>query len=119
MNVSSDTFPSLLCSAELDLVRLQQVERESPKPPPYQPFPIVEQHYPRVAQVIHQLWGSPEMDAFFNRILIDDRGNRAGFPPAVVQALLALSGQHQNAFRYPTPHDVWLTDPTVGRYAGR
>ena len=120
MNTEQEFFPSLLGSQELELARLEQLEREYPKVPPYQPFPVVEEHYPRVAQVIHQLWGTPEMDAFFNRMLIDDRGNRAGFPIEVVRALLALSEQHQQAFRHPTSNDVWVgNDPSVARFQKR
>lgn len=112
-------FPSLFDGDELDRLRSEQLEREYPRVAPYQPMPIVAEHYPRIAQVIRQLWGTPEADAFFNRMLIDERGNRAGFPPEVVRALLALSELHQHAYRYRKPEDVWIGDPTVGRYNGR
>jgi len=114
------SFPSLFDSDELDRVRGQQLEREYPKAPPYQPLPVVERHYPRIAQAIRQLWGTPEMDRFFNRMLIDERGNRAGFPSEVVQALLALSQLHQQAYLYRTPADVWVgSDPSISRYSHR
>ena len=118
--MGGEFFPSLFDSDELDRVRVRQLEREYPKAPPYQPFPVVAQHYPRIAQAIRQLWGTPEMDRFFNRMLIDERGNRAGFPPEVVKALLALSQLHQQAYLYRTPEDVWIgCDPNVSRYSRR
>lgn len=112
-------FPALFDNDDLDRLRAEQLEREYPRVEPYRPLPIVAAQYPRIAEAIRQLWGTPEADAFFNRMLIDERGNRAGFPPEVVRALLALSELHQQAFRYRKPEDIWIDDPAVGRYSGR
>jgi len=112
-------FPALFDDDELERARAEQLAREYARREPYQPFLVVAQHYPRIARAIEQLWGAPEMDRFFDRLLIDERGNRAGFPPEVVQALLLLSSRHQQAFRYHTPADVWISDPTVSRRAAR
>lgn len=111
-----DGFPALFDGDDLDRIRAEQLQREYPRKEPWQPFRVVAANYPRVAHALRQLWGTPEADAFFNRMLIDDRGNRAGFPPEVVRALLALSELHQQAFRYRQPEDVWVDDPSVTRY---
>lgn len=119
MDVEADGFPSLFDSQELEEVRLRQWASEHPQSAPYQPFQRLEQAYPRIALLILQLWGTPEMDRYFERLLIDDRGDRAGFPPDIMEALLSLSRRHLTAYRYPTPRDVWEVDPDVKRHAHR
>ena len=45
-------------------------------------------------------------------LLIDDRGSRHGFPPEVVEALLALSRQHSERFGFPPPAvEDWKIGP--------
>jgi hypothetical protein len=40
----------------------------------------IEDH-PRIAQRIEQLWGTSECEQYLNTLIIDNRGNRQGFPP--------------------------------------
>jgi hypothetical protein len=46
--------------------------------------------YPRICTRIQQLWGTPECEAYLNTLVIDTRGNRKGFPPAMMEELLYL-----------------------------
>lgn len=113
-------FPALLSSEELDNAR-------HPEPPPgaatgnmqdpnnYHPLPVLTQHFPRIAETVQAMWGAPELDAYFDRLLIDQRGTRAGFPAEVVKALLALSRQHIEQFKFRTPDDIWTIDPNVSK----
>ena len=43
------------------------------------------------------LWGYPEMDTFFERLAIDTRGDREGFPAEVMSELMLLSVVHSAA----------------------
>jgi hypothetical protein len=93
----SEPFPPLLPDAEID----RMVERKpQPAPPRPQPFAVVAELYPRIAERVKQLWGTPECDRYLDELLIDKRGNRQGFPPPVVSALLALSEEHLREFRF-------------------
>lgn len=52
---------------------------------------LLKEKYPRIYERIEATWGSPELDSYFDRLIIDDRGNRNGFPKEVLNALLLLA----------------------------
>src|SRR3972149_10562746 len=58
----------------------------------------LEQQYPRVLSKILELWDSPGIDACFAELMVDERGNRAGFPHEVASEIFYLStlGGHQS-----------------------
>ena len=88
-------FPSLDNSplwAE-DVVVHRPVEKE--QTPPLQ---IIRDSYPRIAKAIELMWGTQEMDLYFSRLVMNDRDDRAGFPPTVLAAILKLSADHCNRF---------------------
>jgi hypothetical protein len=59
-------------------------------PPPMRPEAVCSQ-YPRIANRIALCWGDPALTAqLFDQLLVDRRGSRRGFPPAVRSELLAL-----------------------------
>jgi hypothetical protein len=68
------------------------------------PFPVapgkteLEEKFARIVTQITLMWGYPEMDTFFNKLWIDDRGDRAGFPKAVMEDLMFLASLHQAAY---------------------
>jgi hypothetical protein len=107
------TFPPLLSDAEIEAGR-----KPAPGsgPPAYDPWPPLEAKFPRIAKSVRELWGTPQLDDYLDRLLIDDRGDRHGFPPEVVEALLTLSHRHaaQYGFRTPGEHD-WRNVPMRGR----
>jgi hypothetical protein len=107
------TFPPLLSDAEIEAGRKP---RPDSGPPAYDPWPPLEAGFPRIAKTIRELWGKRELDEYLDRLLIDERGDRHGFPPEVVEALLALSHRHADQFRYRAPggHD-WRNVPMRGR----
>ena len=51
----------------------------------------LEQQYPRVLNKILALWDTPSIEAYFADLLVDDRGNRAGFPKEVASDIFYLS----------------------------
>ncbi len=53
----------------------------------------LERDYPRILESIQMLWGFDEMNDFFRKLSIDDRGDRQGFPPEAwdeIQTLMTL-----------------------------
>jgi hypothetical protein len=57
----------------------------------------LEEKFARIVTQITLMWGYPEMDTYFNKLWIDDRGDRAGFPKAVMEDLMFLASLHQIA----------------------
>lgn len=55
----------------------------------------LEKGYPRILAKVLELWESPEEEeAYLRDLVVDLRGNRAGFPPEVMQELLYVSELH-------------------------
>ena len=85
-----------------------------------------ETHYPyklektfaRIAEKIVELWDSPQIGSYFAELLIDDRGNRQGFPPDVAREIFLLSIAHEkirNEQRGET--DVWAEEREAAQRA--
>ena len=61
---------------------------------------IVERH-PHIALAIEQFWGHPDCVPYMEGLVMDgykEDGQRAGFKPAVVSALLDLISIHQQDY---------------------
>jgi hypothetical protein len=59
-------------------------------PGPCQPKQLC-RHYPRVANAVASSWDDPVLgDRLLADLLVDVRGNRAGFPPRIVEELHVL-----------------------------
>ncbi len=71
------------------------------------PFHL-ESKYPRVFGKIISLWNTPELDAYFVELLVNDRVERAGFPDEVVSELRYLSFIHSTLHAgSPRKKDLW------------
>lgn len=70
--------------------------------------------YPRISTRIQQLWGSPECESYINNLVIDTRGNRKGFPPAVMEELLYLGRLARALVILSIDADLWDTFDQVG-----
>lgn len=67
----------------------------------------LERDYPRVLQAVQALWGHQELNIYFRKITMDDRGNREGFPPDVWEEIYMLLRLHQEIvpeFSTQTPY---------------
>lgn len=51
----------------------------------------LEQQYPRILNKIMALWDTPSIEAYFADLMVDDRGDRAGFPKEVASDIFYLS----------------------------
>jgi hypothetical protein len=54
----------------------------------------LEANFSRVMGRILELWGTHALDGYLSELMIDTKGGRQGFPPAVISELLILSMVH-------------------------
>src|ERR1700752_2397056 len=52
--------------------------------------------YPRVLEAIVSMWGFKELNVYFNKLVLDDRGGREGFPPEVWDDITMLMRMHED-----------------------
>lgn len=62
----------------------------------------IEARYPRVMQAIQALWGHDELTDYFANLMIDQRGDRDGFPPGVWEEIYLLENIHRAVLPYST-----------------
>lgn len=62
---------------------------------------VLETQFPHILQAIQALWGYPELNSYLEKLTIDNRGSRAGFPPAAWDEIYLLMRIHQHIL--PTP----------------
>ena len=102
-----------MSEAEIDAareVRRTEGHAQFRRPEKRDPWPLIEGTFPRIAAQIGALWGQPQLDHFLARLVIDDRGGRAGFPPDVLNAILEVARLHGERFRYRKPVCPWEHD---------
>ena len=56
----------------------------------------LQQQHPYILENLRLLWGYPEGTRYLADLIMDVRGDRAGFSPEVMDELLALSNQPEN-----------------------
>ena len=54
--------------------------------------------FPRVLQAIEALWGFRELNDYFRKLMIDERGDRVGFPPEAWEEIDLLQHIHQDLY---------------------
>lgn len=66
------------------------------KPEPIDPNYVsaLEKHFPRIADKITLMWGAEEFPEFLSGLMIDNRGDRQGFPLAVIEEMMFLNEIH-------------------------
>jgi len=122
VNVDATPLPTLMGDDELEH------EREARRQEPYDPFkrpeqpdpwPIIAQNFPRIAEQIQALWGKAALDEYFARLVIDERGGRAGFPLDVLQAILEVARLHRSRFQFERPMSPWEHDTSETKWWDR
>lgn len=79
----------------------------------------LESKYPRVFGKIMSLWDSPEIDDYFMELMVDARGNRAGFPPEVASEIFHLNLVHAAHYPTNTKHDAWDVSASIAGFVPR
>lgn len=64
----------------------------------------LEKQFPRIAQGITLVWGYPEFLKYIEKISMDVRGHRRGFPKEVMEEIMLLQSVHLIKHGAP-PHD--------------
>jgi hypothetical protein len=70
----------------------------------------LEKHFPRLVEEIALEWGYPKFPDYIDHLLLDDRGDRQGFPETVVSELMFLRMVGEELLRHTDPPDansVW------------
>ena len=72
----------------------------------------LEARYSRVLDRIVELWGTPEMDAYFSELMLPKRIDRQGFPPEVASEIFELSVAYDAILQRAKDEneDVWNMD---------
>jgi len=52
----------------------------------------IEKRFPRIAKELCALWGTQGIDNYIDNLLLDERGDRMGFPIDVLEELMFLAG---------------------------
>ena len=61
--------------------------------------------FDRIAIRLRLSWGTAEGEAYLRTLIVDERGNRLGFPPEVFAAIIKLANNHPQCL--PPVTDVW------------
>ena len=75
----------------------------APEKSPYEetaPLIIIRAHYPNIAKSIEMMWGEPELDDYFHKLLMGERQNHVRLPKEVMEAILKLNADHFQRFRF-------------------
>lgn len=51
----------------------------------------LEQRFPRIAKTLSSFWQTPDIETYLDGLLLDDRGDRRGFPIDVLDDLMFLA----------------------------
>ena len=63
---------------------------------------IIDGGYPDIAKRIADTWVFPECDKYLEKLILQDRPNRQGFPIKVMEALIDLQ-----RLRFKEDNDIW------------
>ena len=74
--------------------QLAKILRNRPEKYPHE----LEKRYGRVLNSIMEVWGGPEAESYFYRLLVDERGGRTGFPAKVAEEIFFLNELHALLF---------------------
>lgn len=61
----------------------------------------LEVQFPHILTSIQALWGFKELNAYFTKLTLDERGNRAGFPAEIWDEIHTLLRLHQEIMPEP------------------
>ena len=69
---------------------------------------LIEAEYPHIAKALKLLWGYPEASKYIVKLIDDCRtGERKGFSPEVLTALLDIQETHQKLVKDDAQPSAW------------
>lgn len=86
--------PVSLSSAPVLEIQPELIDRAfaPPKPCKIDVSSALEERHPSILQKLVAIWRQPEAAPYLKKLILDDRGTRHGFDPAVMSELLLLNG---------------------------
>lgn len=73
-------------------------------------FRVIAKSYPKIAAELRALWGTSGFNPYLEDLEQDKSvDHRAGFPEAVLMALIALGDLHDTKFPHLKPSSKWLS----------
>ena len=81
------------------------IDRAHARPPPVKLHvrADIEDLHPKIAERITKTWRTGELRQYLSKLIVDERGDRAGFSMNVMSELLLLS----SILKEPEDHDKW------------
>ena len=73
----------------------------------------LEKQYPRIFATLMLLWDTPELEAYLNKLMVNERIDREGFPPNVAAEIVHLSLVHAGQYRKNAKDDIWSPEARV------
>jgi hypothetical protein len=83
---------------------LREAERQKDRP---DPWPVIACRFPRIAETIRERWGKRVLDDYLAKLVIDERGDRQGFPMDVLWAIMEVARLHAAQFGLTAPVRPW------------
>ena len=79
--------------ADLDDIDEAIVDRHLERPPPEKldVRSALEEGFPKILKRVMETWRTQELRTYLSKLIVDDRGDRAGFDPNVMSELLMLN----------------------------
>jgi hypothetical protein len=68
---------------------------------------LIQKQFPKVAEKIVLMWGTPGLQDYLNKTIFDERGGRQGFPMPIVSALMRLHEYHSTLIPVEISVDDW------------
>lgn len=69
-----------------------ELRRREIKPEAPTSLSAIERRFPRIASELTYRWRRRDIDTYIDSLLIDNRGNRMGFPSDVLEEIMFLAG---------------------------
>lgn len=73
----------------------------------------LEERFERILNRIAELWGRPELPAYFEDLMIDKRGGRQGFPAEVARDIFRLHALYETMLQKGEIADPWAQEQAV------
>lgn len=84
-----------------ELAAQERASAKKEERPQLQCQSALEVQFPHILSAIQALWGFRELNTYFTKLTLDERGNRAGFPPEVWDDIHVLLRIHQELMPEP------------------
>ena len=79
------------------------IDHRGAKPHPADAYQsALEQRFPHILDAITAMWGFQELNVYFHKLSVNERGEREGFPVEVWEEINILLNIHQTIL--PTPY---------------